>query len=94
MWISTHYTIASDTHHPREIPGEYRAILELAAAMKTELDSQDTDVSVLCEKQLREKIDKEIRGGTISHAYPGSTLKVYSIRKGLKTWFKKDKWWS
>jgi len=93
MWIYTHYAIASSNGQFEEVRGEYRAVLKLAAAITTELDIEDTDRSMLREKQLKERIDKEIQGGTVFHAYPDSTLKTHSIRKGLKTWFKKDKWW-
>ncbi|KAI4928802.1 hypothetical protein J4E85_005423 [Alternaria conjuncta] len=93
MWIYTHFTIASNNGHFEEVSGEYRAVLKLAAAMRIELDIEDTDLSVLREKQLKERVDKEIQGGTVFHAYPDSTLKTHSIREGLKTWFKKDKWW-
>ena len=93
MWIYTHFTIASNKGYFEEVSGEYRAVLELAAAMRIELDVEDTDLSLLREKQLKERIDKEIQGGTVFRAYPDSTLKAYSIRNGLKSWFKKDKWW-
>ena len=92
MWIYTHYAIASNDGHFEDVRGEYRAVLELAAVVRKELDIEDTDLSLLREKQLKERIDKEIQGGAISHAYPDSRLKVYSIRKGLKTWFKKERW--
>lgn len=85
--------MALRNRHSEGISGEYRAVLELAAAMQTELDIEDTDPSVLREKQLKERIDKEIRGGAVSYAYPDSTLKSYSIRKSLKVWFKVNKWW-
>jgi hypothetical protein len=93
MWIYTHYTIASHARHPEEVPGEYRAILELAAAMRTELGVGDASLSVLREKQLRERISKEIQGGAIFHAYPDTKLKVHSIRKSLRVWLKGNTWW-
>jgi hypothetical protein len=93
MWIYTHYTIASHARHPEKVPGEYRAILELAVAMRTELDIGDARLSVLEEKQLRERIKKEIQGGAISHAYPDAELKVYSIRKSLRVWLKENTRW-
>ena len=93
MWIYTHFTIASNNAQFEEVSGEYRAVLKLAAAMRIELDIEDTDLSVLREKQLKERVDKEIQGGTVFHAYPDTGLKTHSIRNGLKTWFKKEKWW-
>jgi hypothetical protein len=93
MWIYTHYTIALHARHPEEVPGEYRAILELAAAMRAELDISDARLSVLKEKQLRERISKEIQGGVIFHAYPEAELEVHSIRKSLRVWLKGNTWW-
>jgi len=93
MWIYTHFTIASNSGQFEEVSGEYRAVLKLAAAMRIELDIEDTDLSVLREKQLKERVDKEIQGGTVFHSYLDTGLKTHSIRNGLKTWFKKDKWW-
>jgi hypothetical protein len=93
MWIYTHYTIASHARHPEEVPGEHRAILELAAAMRNELDISNTRLSVLREKQLRKTINQEIQGGAISHAYPDAKLKVHSIRKSLRAWLKENRWW-
>jgi hypothetical protein len=93
MWIYTHYTIASHARHSEEVPGEYRAILELAAAMRMELDISDARLSVLKEKQLRERIKKDIQGGAIFHAYSDANLKVHSIRKSLRVWLKENTWW-
>ena len=93
MWIYTHYTMTLRNHVTERISGEYRAVLELAAAMQTELEIEDIYPFVLREKQLKERIDKEIRGGAISYAYSDSTLKFHSIRKTFKAWFKREKWW-
>jgi hypothetical protein len=93
MWIYTHSTMGLRKRLPEEIPGENRAVLELAVAMQDELDIKDTDPTLLREKQLKERIKKEIRGGSISSANLSSTLESHSIRKSLMTWFKKDKWW-
>jgi hypothetical protein len=93
MWIYTHYTMALRNRHPEEISGAYRAVLESTAAMQTEIDIEGTDPSMLSEKQLRERINREIRGDTISYTYSNSTLKSHSIREGLKAWFKIGKWW-
>lgn len=93
MWIYTHYTLLLRNRLSEEVSGEHRAVLELAAAMQYELDIADIDVSLLREKQLDERIKKEIRGGTVAYAYPKSSMETHSIRKGIKQWWKKDKWW-
>ncbi|KAJ4985482.1 hypothetical protein SVAN01_09047 [Stagonosporopsis vannaccii] len=97
MWIYTHYTMQLRQRLAEEVSGEYRAVLELAAAMQSELDIDDTDVSFLREKQLEERIEKEIRGGAVAYAYPSSSsssassLKLHSIRSALKKWFRREK---
>ncbi|KAJ8106925.1 hypothetical protein OPT61_g9216 [Boeremia exigua] len=93
MWIYTHYTLAMSNRLSDEISGECRAVLELAAAMQTELDMQDIDPAILREKPLKSRIDKELRGGAVAYSHPDSTPKVHSIRNGLKRWFKTEKWW-
>jgi hypothetical protein len=93
MWIYTHFTLALRKRLPEEIPGENRAILELAVAMQDELDIKAIEPSILREQQLKERIKKEIQGGAISSTYFSSELESHSIRKGLVTWFKTDRWW-
>ncbi|KAH6637844.1 hypothetical protein C7974DRAFT_450972 [Boeremia exigua] len=88
MWIYTHNTMALRNRHTEDVAGEYRAVLELAAAMQADLDIEDTDLSVLREKQLKERIDKEARGGAIAYAYSSSLPNTHGIRKGLAVWFK------
>jgi hypothetical protein len=54
MWIYTHSTLALRKCLPEEIPGENRAVLELAVAMQDELDIKDTNPTLLREKQLKD----------------------------------------
>jgi hypothetical protein len=93
MWLYTHYTMALRDHQSVEISGEHRAIPELAAAMRAELQIENADISVLKEKQLKERIDKEFRGGAVFHAYTDSGHELFSFRKRLETWFETNKWW-
>jgi hypothetical protein len=79
--------------HPDDISGPNRAVIELAAAMQYELDIQGTDPSLLREKQLEERVDKQLRGGAVSYAYTKAGLQVHSFKHGLGSWFKKEKWW-
>jgi hypothetical protein len=79
--------------HPDDISGEHRAVIELAVAMQYELDIHDINPSMLREKQLKGRINKEFNGGTISYAYSKAELQTYSIKKGLKSWLKREKWW-
>jgi hypothetical protein len=85
LWLHTHYTMMLRKQLYEEISGEHRAILELAAAMQRELDVEHVDPSVLREKQLKEKINKEILGGRISYTNPRSKAEIHSMWKDFKT---------
>jgi len=93
MWLRTHFTMTLRQRHPDDISGQHRAVIELAVAMQTELDIHDVHPSLLREKQLRERVDKELKGGAISYAYSKADLPTYSIKTGLKAWFRKERWW-
>ncbi|USP80363.1 hypothetical protein yc1106_07637 [Curvularia clavata] len=93
MWLYTHYTLLLHSRLSEEVSGTHRAVLELAAAMQSELDLADLDVSLLREKQLDERIRKEIRGGTVNYANSEEKRGMYSIRRGLREWWRRDKWW-
>lgn len=93
MWIYTHYTLALRSRLPEQISGANRAVLELAVAMQNELEVQHVDPCLLREKQLKERINREIGGGAISYAYADSAPKFHSIRRAIKTWFAAEKWW-
>lgn len=58
-----------------------------------ELDIQDMDPTMLLEKQLKERVNKELNGGAISYAYSKAELEKYAMWKGFKGWFKREKWW-
>jgi hypothetical protein len=93
MWLRAHFTMTLRKRHPDNVSGANRAILELAVAMQDELDIHDLHPSLLREEELKDRVDKELKGGAISYAYPKADLQTYSIRKGLKGWFKREKWW-
>jgi hypothetical protein len=73
--------------------GVHKGIIELAAAMQKELDVQDIDPALLNEKQLDERINKELKGGGIAYfsAYPEADR--HSFRRGMRNWFAQNKWW-
>jgi hypothetical protein len=93
IWLRTHFTMALRQRHPDDISGEHRAIIELAAAMQMELDIHDVHPSMLREKQLREQVNEQLKGGAISYAYSKADLPTYSFKNGLRSWFKREKWW-
>jgi hypothetical protein len=59
-----------------EVIGAYKAVFELASAMKIELEPQPNkletcDVALLTEEQLRRRITQDLHGGTISFETDG-----------------------
>jgi hypothetical protein len=93
MWLHAHFTMTLRDRHPDDISGEHRAVIELAVAMRYELDNHNVHPSKLREKQLEERVNKELKGGTISYAYPNVKLQTYSIKKGAMAWLKREKGW-
>ncbi|KAF1996169.1 hypothetical protein P154DRAFT_323396 [Amniculicola lignicola CBS 123094] len=93
MCLRTHLTMRLRERHPGNISGEHRSVLELAEAMRYELDLQDVDVSATREKQLNEQVNKNLKGGAISYSCSAAKPRTYSIRKGLGDWFRREKWW-
>ena len=61
--------------------------------MQQGLEIQDIDPSKLREKQLKERVHKDLKGGAISYAYTHADPQTYGIWKGFKGWLKREKWW-
>jgi hypothetical protein len=93
MWLRAHFTMTLRKRHPEDISGEHRAVIELAVTMQYELDIHDVVPSTLREKELKERVNKELKGGAIFYAYAKAELQTYNMKKGLKAWFKREKWW-
>jgi hypothetical protein len=82
------------------VAGEQKAIIELAAAMHDQLAQHEQehgfDKSSLSEARLRRRINKDLRGGSIS--YESSLLSVEEDEKNdpsrsFWNWTKREKWW-
>ncbi|KAH7351446.1 hypothetical protein BKA66DRAFT_475845 [Pyrenochaeta sp. MPI-SDFR-AT-0127] len=96
MWFRTHRAMKRRKRRTDDVSGEHRAVIELAATMQYELDIQDIDPSLLREETLKERVDKELRGGAISYAYAKIEVQADSSSKGrgsIKAWFRREKWW-
>lgn len=93
LWLRAHFTQKLRGRESCQTSGEHKAVLELAVAMQQELDIQQVNVSLLIERQLDDRVDKELKGGAMSYAPAYPELKTYSFRKGTKNWFKREKWW-
>lgn len=92
MWLGSHITMRK--RGMRVVSGEFRAVYELATAMRKQLSQINKDPSTLTEQQLKHNIRKRLRGGKIGYDF-GSAIPVQDIstRKALFQWLKKQFWW-
>jgi hypothetical protein len=90
LWLKAH--LALRIHGEPQIAGEYKAVIELAAAMNNEFSKHDENLEFLRERQIKGKIMHMINGGTIRYDSP-SPDKSFSFWDGFKHWAKRDKWW-
>lgn len=77
-----------------DIAGEYKAILEVAAAIHKQTQIFPDDLSTVTERHLQTKIKKELGGGEI--AYESPTIVVAESRNELKfwkAWAIRERWW-
>lgn len=93
LWLRAHFTFKLRGWDFNQVSGEHKAVLELAKAMQEDLDIKSSHCSLLIEKHLKERIDKELSGGSFSYSPAYPELKGYSFRRGTKTWIKQNIWW-
>jgi hypothetical protein len=75
MWLSAHSTMKRQGG--KQVAGEFKAILELANAMQSQLISHrgnsEDDIITLSESELRRRVVQDLRGGAISYKTPQSS---------------------
>ncbi|KAF1848597.1 uncharacterized protein K460DRAFT_334887 [Cucurbitaria berberidis CBS 394.84] len=98
IWLRSH--IIMKKRGLQDVAGEFKAVFELADAMRSRLEEygkeEGVDLSTLPEFKLRHRITKDLRGGAIS--YETSLLSTGEDGKGdsgwgFKLWVKREKWW-
>ncbi|KAF1834814.1 hypothetical protein BDW02DRAFT_597817 [Decorospora gaudefroyi] len=72
MWIRSHYVM--NRRSSEEVAGINKAVFELADAMRSQLDlyakEKGDDLSLFPESELRRRITKDLRGGSIAYDTP------------------------
>ena len=98
MWLNA--TIAASKKEKQCIAGEWKAVLELADAMREQLDQYDTDdlkAMDITEVCIQKRIRYDINGGSIGYQKPnGSVINPFSQqmeRHGVIIWLKQRLWW-
>jgi lipopolysaccharide export LptBFGC system permease protein LptF len=102
LGILVMYTTSKFTRLQRgrqDVAGEYKAIFELADAMREQIVQQETekaeDVHLITESKLRQRISKDLRGGAIAYdsallpGTDGTRAKEWSFG----AWAKREMWW-
>jgi hypothetical protein len=100
LWLRAH--IVLKRRGTPDLVGEYKAVFELAYAMQAQLEDttkeEGDDVSSLTEAQLRRRITKDLRGGSISYKSSllleedRDDLKADKTGWGFKAWWRQEKW--
>ncbi|KAG9186051.1 hypothetical protein G6011_02607 [Alternaria panax] len=74
MWVRAYMVMKKRGRGKEEVAGEHKAVFELAAAMREQMDEpakeEAVDLSALTEAKLRRRITKDLRGGSISYTTP------------------------
>jgi hypothetical protein len=91
VWVRTDLTLRA--REIRDIPGKYKAIIELAEALQKEFDKEGMDPVDLKEEQITRKIRQDLKGGRIMHDQATTQQSRYRLRSILGRWFKMNKWW-
>jgi len=90
LWLKAH--LALRNHGEPESAGDYKAIIELAAAMNNEFAKHDENVEFLRERQIQGKVKHIMNGGTMWYDSPAQE-KEFNFWDEFKEWAKRDKWW-
>ncbi|KAH7160999.1 hypothetical protein EDB81DRAFT_783720 [Dactylonectria macrodidyma] len=90
MWLMAHKEL--EQRNGIEIPGKYKAVLDLATALNQELSSIGEAPNSLTNKQLRHRIETQLDEGRVKTDTPFPIAR-YSFRTNLWGWIKKEKWW-
>ena len=99
MWLTAHLTLKDRGRSSRDVVGEYKAAVQLAAALHQELKE---DPLTLSEKEIRSRIKTQLNGGEIAYdsvqpayatPHPHQHRPVQLTRR-FWNWVKRNKRWS
>lgn len=94
MWLRAHITMQKRGRH--QVAGEHKAVVELAAAMQSQLNSDkshSTDLAANLTEEQYERHIAETRGGTISYKVSLLSTGEGDCGWGVKEYLNKEKWW-
>ncbi|KAF2621982.1 hypothetical protein BU25DRAFT_219774 [Macroventuria anomochaeta] len=98
MYTSSKFTMKQRGRE--DVAGEYKAVFELSGAMHLQLaqieNEEAKDVQQITESNLRQRITKDLRGGTIAYdtaLLPERNSGAEGIYWTLKAWTRREMWW-
>lgn len=91
MWLQAHLTMRKRGR--QDVAGEQKAILELAESMRHNLMKHGHDPSTMTEAEIDKAMAEDLKGGSITYQLP-IMPEGFSLRKGLKGWLVREKWWT
>lgn len=89
MWLKAHLKLSS--RGPYEIPNRYKAAVKLTRSIAVDFGDVD-EATALSNKEFSARVSRSLRGGRVG-ADPAQALGKYSLRRGLKAWIAREKWW-
>lgn len=92
MWLREYFTLKR-TRDLSLTSGEHKAILELADAMQEELGIHHMNPSLLVEKELNDRVNNELKGGSISYYPANRERKACDITIEVTEWLKRERRW-
>ncbi|KAI1779342.1 hypothetical protein F4818DRAFT_247218 [Hypoxylon cercidicola] len=90
MWLKAHSRLPLQGQ--AEVPRGWKSVLILAEKMGKELHEAGIDVHSLTDRQLKEKVRKQLQGGSVSLDTP-LTKSGHSFRRGVRQWFEAKRRW-
>lgn len=91
LW--TQSTMTMTARGRNDVAGEYKAVLELANAVTTQLleagKLSNNEILSLSESALRRRFKEDLNGGAIAYEAP----LLEGKERGLRFWMLQEKWW-
>lgn len=91
FWLEAH--LALKVRDICEIPGNYKAVIGLGAAIQREFVKEGEDITCLEERQIISRMRRDLKGGAIKNDGAIIRQPQYRFREVIKRWFRRDKWW-
>lgn len=95
IWLRAHLKLSHyENFRKLEKPSRYKAALKLSESIDHDFEGSE-DPSTTTNKQFHQHVEKTLNGGRVRGQSLSPTGELrFGIKRGLKNWFKKEKWWA